>query len=133
MGPLSYWCRIPVKTRHARFRLQRNECRAYQQKPSSLRPPSGTSPSSTPDTVWIGPTCAADCRPRRTVGGMDLVGIVVAGCAPGDQDCAAGSVPPGIDTWFVVLVVCLLIAAVVGASLLLRHVSSRGADAASDA
>ena len=62
------------------------------------------------------------------------MGIVVAGCAPGDQDCAAGSVPPGIDTWFVALVVCLLVAAVVGASLLLRHLSSRGAgSAASDA
>jgi hypothetical protein len=130
---LSYWCLIRVKTRHTRFRLQRNACRAFRQEPSSLLPPFGTSPSSTHDTARIGPTCAVIRRSPRTVGGMDLVGIVVAGCAPGDQDCAAGSVPPGIDTWFVVLVVVVLVTALVGASLLLRHLWSRGADAASDA
>jgi len=65
---------------------------------------------------------------------MNLVGIVVAGCAPGEPGCVGGTVPPGIDTWFVVLVVCMLVAAMVGASLLLRHLSSRGAGkAASDA
>jgi hypothetical protein len=52
---------------------------------------------------------------------MGLFGVVVAGCAPGAPDCAAGTVPSGLDTWFVLLVLLLVAAVVGGAALLVRR------------
>ncbi len=66
---------------------------------------------------------------------MDLLGVVIAGCAPGEPDCAVGTVPPGMDTWFIVLVllvaVLLLLAVVAGAALLVRRGLSRRTEVSS--
>lgn len=70
---------------------------------------------------------------RSSVPIMDFVGAVVAGCASGESDCAAGTVPNGVDTWFIVLVLPLLIALVGGAVLLLRRGMIRRSEAASGA
>jgi hypothetical protein len=56
---------------------------------------------------------------------MGILGDVIAGCAPGEPDCAAGSIPPGMDTWFVVLVLLILLAVAVGTGLLLRRAVRR--------
>jgi hypothetical protein len=61
---------------------------------------------------------------------MDFVGVVVAGCAPGEPDCAAGTVPNGPDAWFVVLVLLLLVAVVGGAAVFLRRRMARRGEAA---
>jgi hypothetical protein len=63
---------------------------------------------------------------------MDLPGDLVAGCAPGEPDCGAGSVPPGLDTWFLVLVVLVLTALVVGTAWFVRSVMARRAAAAAN-
>lgn len=52
---------------------------------------------------------------------MDYLGVVLAGCAPGAPDCAAGTVPNGVDTWFIILVLLLLVAVVGGSALFVRH------------
>ena len=57
---------------------------------------------------------------------MNLIGDVIAGCAPGTSECADQTAYPGIDIWFVVLVlVVLLVAVVAGAILLAGHRSGR--------
>jgi hypothetical protein len=59
---------------------------------------------------------------------MSFVGDVIAGCAPGAPDCGAGTLP-GLDSWFVVLVLVLaallVLAVVAGAGRLLRRGSGR--------
>jgi len=62
---------------------------------------------------------------------MNLVAGIVAGCDPTQRDCAAGTVPNGIAAWFVVLLLFLALAVVVGAALLVRRWLSRRAEVAS--
>lgn len=61
---------------------------------------------------------------------MDFLGVVVAGCAPGEPDCAAGTVPNGIDTWFIALVLLLPVAVVGGAAMFVPHRMARRSEAA---
>jgi hypothetical protein len=65
---------------------------------------------------------------------MSLLGDVIAGCSPGQPDCGAGTLP-GLDAWFVVLVLVLaallLLAVVAGAVRLPRRRSGRRADVGS--
>ena len=57
---------------------------------------------------------------------MDHVGVVLAGCAPGTGECVEQVPYPGIDTWFVLLVLGLLVLAVAGiAVFLVRRLSRR--------
>jgi flagellar biogenesis protein FliO len=62
---------------------------------------------------------------------MNLLADIVAGCDPTQPECAAGTVPNDIDTWFIVLVLFLALALVAGAALLLRHWLSRRSQVAS--
>jgi len=52
---------------------------------------------------------------------MHFLGDVVAGCSPVDPECAAGTVPNGLDAWFLLVALLLLATAVVGAALLVRR------------
>jgi hypothetical protein len=55
---------------------------------------------------------------------MIHVGVVIAGCAPGTNECADQTPYPGLAGWFVVLVLVLaallLLAVVAGAANLVR-------------
>jgi len=60
-----------------------------------------------------------------SLAGMNL-GDVIAGCAPGTSECANQTPYPGIDAWFVLLVLAVvLLAVVVGAVLITRRRSGR--------
>ena len=62
---------------------------------------------------------------------MSFTRDVVAGCAPGTNECAVQADLPGLDTWFVlVLIVPLILAIVAGAFLVARRGIRRGAEAA---
>ena len=56
---------------------------------------------------------------------MSFLGDVIAGCAPGTNECADLTPYPGIDSWFVVLVmvvaVLLLLAVVAGVVTFVRR------------
>jgi hypothetical protein len=60
---------------------------------------------------------------------VSLSGDVIAGCAPGTSECANQTAYPGLDNWFVVLVVVLaavlMLAVVAGGWRFVRHRSSR--------
>ena len=66
---------------------------------------------------------------------MDVLWNVIAGCATVTPECAAGTAPNGMDTWFMVLVLFLflfsLLAAAAGAAFILRSRSSRCHEAVS--
>jgi hypothetical protein len=65
---------------------------------------------------------------------MSFMGDVVAGCAPGTNECAGQADLPGLDTWFILLVIVPLILAIVaGAVLLGRRRQRRRAGARSRA
>ena len=59
---------------------------------------------------------------------MNFLGAVIAGCAPGTSECADQTAYPGLDNWFVVLVLVLValivLAVVAGAARYVRHRSS---------
>ena len=50
---------------------------------------------------------------------MSLIGDVIAGCAPGTSECADHTSYPGMDAWFVVLVLAVLLVAVAAGTVLL--------------
>lgn len=52
---------------------------------------------------------------------MALLGEVVAGCSPTDAACAAGSVPSGLDGWFVSGGLLLVAASLFAAVTLVRR------------
>jgi hypothetical protein len=57
---------------------------------------------------------------------MSVLGDVIAGCAPGTSECADQTAYPGLDNWFVVLVLVLaaLLMLAVAAGVV-RYVSHR--------
>ena len=72
-------------------------------------------PGSEAEAVGTGPS---------SLGRMIHVGAVIAGCAPGTNECADQTPYPGLESWFVVLVLVLaallLLAFVAGAAHLVR-------------
>ena len=65
---------------------------------------------------------------------MDSLGVVVAGCALAEPDCAVGTAPPDIDVWFIVLLLVVplvMVAVVAGRAVLLRRRLSRDTEVAS--
>jgi hypothetical protein len=47
---------------------------------------------------------------RNSLSIMNPLASVIAGCAPGEPDCAAGTIPTGIDIWFILLMLLLVVA-----------------------
>jgi hypothetical protein len=56
---------------------------------------------------------------------MNFLGDVIAGCAPGTSECADQTAYPGLDNWFVVLllvlVALLVLAVMAGGARFVRH------------
>jgi hypothetical protein len=45
---------------------------------------------------------------------MDAWGTLIAGCSPDELDCSSGTIPNGLDAWFVALVLVVLVALIAG-------------------
>jgi hypothetical protein len=57
---------------------------------------------------------------------MSFPGDVIAGCAPGTSECAQQTAYPGLDNWFVVLVLVMVALVVLAvAAGVVRHVRHR--------
>lgn len=53
---------------------------------------------------------------------MELTALVIAGCTPSIESCDDVPPLPGLSLWFVVLVLAVLAAVLIGAALLVRRI-----------